>query len=368
MANTSKGLHYPLSRDLDQIRSRSEKDNVSLGIKNLAESVDTKLNDYVSTVGGFNSTLVVDPDGSDTSGNGGPNSPFKTIQKAHDYAEENIDLSKQVIIKINCGSYPENLLVTRPNIHFVGLNHGLTKSTVILGTVTIAISSAVGGYTNDTIAFENLFINGVTNSGSSVVTVSGNLGCTVVMKDVYVRTASAIAKCFDVINTAPSGNRLQIEHCRFLNNQSSGTTINLSNVNAADFSNITVFSGTGFALQTSTTYATIFNAIFDSILGQTTSLNILSPFVPGQNSLILGNVTLINPSVNGNGIDLASGVIANVAQTTFNVGTAAGTGFAVKGVSGAVFVNGNNLIVPGTNNKISTAITRVALLTSLTPA
>ena len=33
-----------------------------------------------------------------------------------------------------------------------------------------------------------------------------------------------------------------------------------------------------------------------------------------------------------------------------------------------MFINGNNVIVPGTNNKISTAITRVALGTALTPA
>jgi pectin methylesterase-like acyl-CoA thioesterase len=69
----------------------------------------------------YSQTLIVDPDGNDTTGNGAPNNPFQTIQAAHDYAEENIDLNKRVIVKINAGTYIENLLITRPRINFVGL-------------------------------------------------------------------------------------------------------------------------------------------------------------------------------------------------------------------------------------------------------
>jgi hypothetical protein len=311
-------------------------------------------------------TLFVDPNGNDETGNGKINTPFKTIQAAHDYANSNISASSQVIIKINCGTYSENLSVTRPNTHFVGLVNGQSKSTRLSGTVTINIGSSVAGTVNDIVTFENLLI--VTGSGASdVVTVTGNVGCSVFFKDAYIFTSSTTAKCLNVNNTASGGTKIEMKNVILQNQSSSGVSADFSNVYYANIDLLTCFGGTGSGMKITNTNAVVYNTRFENA-GGTNIVDVISPFAPGGVALVLANSTIGNPNANGNGINLESGTTSQVAQVGFNVGTAAGTGFAVKGVSGAVFINGNNVIVPGTNSKISTAITRVPLVTSLTPA
>lgn len=364
MTTTPKGLKYPSARDLQQIRSRSEIDNIALSIKRLAESTDTKLNDYVSISGGFDSTLTVDPDGSDTSGNGSPNAPFQTIQKAHDHAVANIDPAKRVVVKINAGEYVENLTVTRSRTNFVGLTEGMSKATRLAGALNINTSASVGSSGDDIISFENLIIS----ADSNVITLAGSFAHTTLFKDSQIITSSENAKCLDVTNNAVGGNRIYITNCIFSNKESSTTTIDFLNTAYANIQLLTVFNGTGKAMDITTTDAVIGNSRFESASGATTMIGANSSFNVGKPALSLANSWIVNPSANGNGIEIANGAITNVGQVAFSVGTSAGTGFAVKGVAGGVFVNGNNLIVPGTNNKISTAITRVALGTSLTPA
>jgi hypothetical protein len=314
-------------------------------------------------------TLIVDSNGNDTTANGGPNAPFQTLQAAHDYAASNNSASEQVIIKLNGGSYAGNLLVTRPNTHFVGPNYGQAKSTRLVGIVTVSTASSVSGYANDMVTFENMLIATGSNSGTSVVTIGGTVGCSVVLKDIYVFTSSVTAKCVDVTNTATSGIGLQLKNVLLQNSQSSGTTLNLFNTNYANIDLLTMYGGTGPGMEIATTNAVVYNTRFENV-GVSTVINAMSSFGAGQTALVLGNSTIANPSANGNGIDIAANAITNVAQVAFNVGTSVGTGFAVKGVGGSVFVNGNNLIVPGTNNKVSTAIGagNIPLGTSLTPA
>lgn len=312
----------------------------------------------------YNLTIVVDPEGDDVNGNGGPNNPFQTIQKAHDYAVANIDPAKQVVVKINAGEYVENLTVTRTRTSFVGLTDGMSKATRLAGTLNINTSASVGGSSDDIISFENFIIS----ANSNVITLAGSFAHTTFFKDNQIITSSENAKCFDVTNNAVGGNRIYITNCIFSNKESSATTIDFSNTAYANIQLLTVFNGTGKAINITTTDAVIGNSRFESASGATTMIGANSSFNVGKPALSLANAWIVNPSTNGNGIEIASGTIANVGQVAFSVGTAVGTGFAVKGVAGAVFVNGNNLIVPGTNNKISTAITRVALGTSLTPA
>jgi hypothetical protein len=325
-----------------------------------------------STSTSYAQTLIVDPNGDDNTANGGPNAPFQTLQAAHDYAASNNSASEQVIIKLNGGTYSGNLLVTRPNTHFIGPNYGQTKSTRLAGIVTVSTASSVSGTVNDMVTFENMLIATGTNSGTSVVTIGGTIGCSVFMKDVYVFTSSTSAKCLDVTNTVSGGVQVEIKNVVLQNQSSSGTTINLSNTYYANIDLLTIFGGTGPGMDISTTNAVVYNTRFENVGVSTTSavINVLSSFAPGQTALVLGNSTIANPSANGNGIDIAANAITNVAQVAFNVGTSVGTGFAVKGVLGSVFVNGNNLIVPGTNNKVSTAIGagNIPLGTSLTPA
>lgn len=312
-------------------------------------------------------TLLVDPNGVDATANGGPNSPFKTIQSAHDYAENNISASTQVIVKLNTGIYSENLSVTRPNIHFVGLVNGVSKSTRISGNVSVGITTSVGGPADTMISFENLLI--AASSGSSVMDVSGDIGCSVLLKDTYLFTSSSTSKCFVANNTANTGIKVEMKNVTLQNQSSSGITLDLSNTYYANIDLLTIFGGTGTSMDIKTTNAVVYNTRFETV-GVSTVINAISSFTAGKPALVLGNATIVNPSANGNGIDIASGAITNIAQVAFNVGTSVGTGRAVKGILGSVFVNGNNLIVPGTNSKVSAAIGagNIPLGTSLTPA
>jgi hypothetical protein len=313
----------------------------------------------------YSSTLTVDPNGDDTNGTGGPNDPFQTIQKAHDYAVANIDPAERVVVKINAGEYIENLTVTRSRTNFVGLTNGHSRSNTLRGNVNVQISNLTDTANTTTVAFENLLIVPVDGDNSDVFTVSGNIPCNIFLKDLQLFTWSTTAKCLFVNTSAPAGISVHVNNVLFQNELSSGATLDFSNTKYANLDGLFVFSGSGVCLDIKTTQAVVYNARFEKS-GTSAAINATSGF-GALPSLVLGNATISNSNADGVGIDIANSTV-NIGQTTFNVGTAAGTGFAVKGVSGAVFVNGNNLIVPGTNNKISTAITRVALGTSLTPA
>jgi hypothetical protein len=230
----------------------------------------------------------------------------------------------------------------------------------------INVSESIGGSANDFVSLENLLI--AADSGSSLITISGSSSHSTILNNLQVFTSAVNAKGLEVINDSAGGNEIFITNCVFSNKESSATTVDLFNTSFASIHRLTVRNGTGKAMDVTSTNAVIDNSRFESSIGATTMIGANSSFTVGGVSLILANSWIVNPSANGNGIEIANGAITNVGQVAFSVGTAAGTGFAVKGVSGAVFINGNNLIVPGTNNKISTAITRVALGTSFTAA
>jgi len=311
-------------------------------------------------------TLIVDPNGSDVTGNGGPNAPFQTLQAAHDYAAANNLASEQVVVKLNTGSYAGNLLVTRPNTHFVGPTNGVSKSTRISGIVTVSTASTVGGAASDMISFENILI--ASSSGTSAVTIGGTFGCTVMFKDAYVFTSSSTAKCVDVTNTAPGGVGIHMKNTQLQNQSSSGTTLDLSNTYYANLDLVTLFGGTGISMNITTTDAVVYNTRIEKT-GIGTAIVANSSFNAGKPSLVLGNATIVNPSSadNPDGILVPAGSIANIAQVAFNI---AGTGFAVKGSAGSVVVHGNNLFVPGTTNKISSGIGagNIPLTTTFTAA
>jgi hypothetical protein len=204
-----------------------------------------------STSTSYAQTLIVDPSGDDINGNGGPNAPFKTLQKAHDYANDNIPISNQVVVKLNTGNYVGNLSITRPNIHFVGLLGGVTKSTRISGTVNVGVATSVGGAANDMVSFENFLIT--SNAGPSVMTIGGSIGCAVKFKDIYVFTASSTSKCIDITNIANTGIQLDFKNVILQNQQSSGVTLDLSNTYYANVDQLIVYGGTGASININTT-------------------------------------------------------------------------------------------------------------------
>jgi hypothetical protein len=230
----------------------------------------------------------------------------------------------------------------------------------------INVSESIGGSANDFVSLENLLI--AADSDSSLITISGSSSHSTILNNLQVFTSAVNAKGLEVTNDSAGGNEIFITNCIFSNKESSATTVDLFNTSFADIHRLTVYNGTGKAMDVTSTNAVINNSRFESSVGATTMIGANSSFTVGGVSLILANSSIVNPSENGNGIEIAIGATAYIAQVSFFVGSALGTGFAVKGDTGSVAVTGNNLIVPGTNNKISTAITSVPLGTSLTPA
>jgi hypothetical protein len=304
----------------------------------------------LSNISNYESTITVDPAGSDTTGTGGVNYPFKTIQKAHDYAVANIDPTKRIVIKINAGEYAENLIITRTRTSFVGLTEGISHATRLSGTITIETSESIGGVNQDIVSFENILIT----AGSTVITVAGSFSHSTFFKDSQIYTDDN-AKCIDVTNQ--SGNRIYITNCICSNRNSSLPTVEFVKTAYANINGGIFFNGTGKAMNITSSNAIIANSRFEST-GATTMIGVDS------SSLSIANSWIVNPSPNGSGIEIASGATATVGQVAFSVGSAAGSGFAVKGVSGSIFVYGNNLIAPVTNNKISVAMSKIPLGTT----
>lgn len=357
------------NKQINQLPSGTANKNAIVAADNATLTITERvtLGDIAGLGHGCEGSSTIHVDGGRTdsyTADGGYYRPFKTIQNAHDYAVANIDPNKRVVVKVSAGEYTENLTVTRTRTSFVGLTEGISKATRLAGTLTINTSASIGGYADDIVSFENLLI--VANS--DVINVAGSFAHSTLFKDSQIFTSSENAKCLNVTNNAEGGNRIYITNCTFSNQQSSATTIEFLNTAYANISSGTFFNGTGKAMNITTTDAVVTNSRFESDSGAETMIGANSSFNSGKPALNVANAWIVNPSANGNGIEIASGAITNVGQVAFSVGVSTGTGFAVKGVSGAVFVNGNNLIVPGTNQKISTAITRVALGTSLTPA
>jgi hypothetical protein len=101
--------------------------NPSLGILTQADAPINKpfsYNLYVSAVSG-----------DDTTGTGQINNPYKTIGAAVAYANTISD-ANPVIINLACGTYTENVTITRDNTYITGGSTSLSSSTIINGIIT----------------------------------------------------------------------------------------------------------------------------------------------------------------------------------------------------------------------------------------
>jgi hypothetical protein len=95
---------------------------------------------YPPTAGGavaFSYNIYVSNiSGSDTIGDGKISNPYQTITKAIAVAGT-IAETNQVIINLACGTYTENLTISRANLYITGGSTSLSTATVINGSITI---------------------------------------------------------------------------------------------------------------------------------------------------------------------------------------------------------------------------------------
>jgi len=310
-------------------------------------------------VGTSSFVLVVDQSGNNSTANGSITKPFATIQSAHDYASNNFTSTDQVVIQVNPGMYTENLTLTRALTHIVGLTTGASKSTRIIGSITVnLITPILGGTSNDIFSIENLVVS------QNAVTLSGDQSYMFLAKNILFTTSESTGNNLKSTNTSTNGIKIELTDCLFENQNSSDVSIDLSNVWYGNFSQLSCYSGSNSVMKISNSNVIMFNSRLTTSTG-TNVIEAVSGFGGGV-SLIGGSLVIINSQANGNGVNISSGATVNIANSAFQVGTSAGTGRAVYGVSGSIFVNGTNTIIYGTNAKRSTAITNVPHVTSFT--
>lgn len=109
--------------------------------------------------------------GSDTTGDGKISNPYQTITKAIAVAGT-IAETNQVIINLACGTYTENLNITRDNLYIVGGSTSLSTATVINGSITVDTTGSsqlilVGGLSS--VYFTNFVYNNANAKNQSYV-------------------------------------------------------------------------------------------------------------------------------------------------------------------------------------------------------
>ena len=132
---------------------------------------------YPPTVGGatdFSYNIYVSNiSGSDTTGDGKISNPYQTITKAIAVAGT-IAETNQVIINLACGTYTENLNITRDNLYITGGSTSLSTATVINGSITVDTTGSsqlilIGGLSS--VYFNNfIYNNSVAKNQSYVIT------------------------------------------------------------------------------------------------------------------------------------------------------------------------------------------------------
>jgi hypothetical protein len=305
--------------------------------------------------------LVVDPLGDDNTANGAITKPFATIQAAHDYAANNVTSTSPVVIQVNPGRYTENITLTRALTHLVGLTTGAAKPTRIIGSITVnLITPVLGGTSNDIFSIENLVVS------QNVVTLSGDQSYMFLAKNVLFTTSESTGNNLKSTNTSNTGIKIELTDCLFENQNSSDVSIDLSNVWYGNFSQLSCYSGSNSVMKISNSSVIMFNSRLSTSTGNNV-IEAVSGF-GADVSLTGGSLVIINSNANGNGVNISSGATVNIVNSAFQVGTSAGTGRAVFGVAGSIFVNGTNTIIFGTNAKRSTAITNVPHVTTFTAA
>lgn len=114
---------------------------------------------------------VSNASGSDTTGDGKISNPFQTITKAITVAGT-IPETNQVIIVLACGTYTENLNITRDNLYITGGSTSLSTSTILNGSITVDTTGSsqlvlVGGLSS--LVFTNLIYNNANPKNQSYV-------------------------------------------------------------------------------------------------------------------------------------------------------------------------------------------------------
>lgn len=302
----------------------------------------------------LNAILYVSNGGADAVADGSPSNPFATIQAAHDYAAANFPATSHVSILLSPGSYA-GVTLTRPRTHITGM-HSMAHGARITGSIVIDPTTDIEGVYNSTFGLAEVLVTPAT--GNAIV-ITGDQALSVLGHRIKLWVGNASQSALQVNNTAAGGVRLEFADSTFQNTSTTGITCDVSNVFAGTFKNSNVYGGSNTAMKFVNSTLTL-NTVGISCAGS----DVVS--ITGSSVINAGNCTFGSSAANSNGINIGAGATAVIGQCAFDVPT--GTGYAVKGVAGSVFVYANNIIAYGKNNKISSAMTSVPMGTTFAPA
>lgn len=299
--------------------------------------------------------LVIDPSGSDVTGDGSINKPFASVQAAHNYAVTNIGSSLYVVLQVNPGNYSGNVVLTRPRTSIIGASDGDIRASWITGTITINMTSGATVLSSDIFGLENLI---VTSDSANVITLAGDQRYAFFARNVYAYTSGSTNSVLAVTNTSVGGIRLDLFKCN-LQSAGGGTVLSTTNTYYLNINNSLLQANSGPALSTSTTTSFISTTRMTTQTGSNVVVS-GTPFTSGQ-SMSFGVCTFESSATNGNGIYLLAGSVTTLGYCAFNVPS--GTGKAVGGDLGSVLVKSanNNQIAYNTNGNTGINVTVLSM-------
>lgn len=305
---------------------------------------------------GIYSVIYVTKGGNDSIADGSMTKPFLTITAAMNYINTTYPVTlgsgQEIVVVIGPGTYSENITVNRFLTHFTGLE-GKQKTTRINGQITVNSSTDYSGLYQNEVSFSNLFIS---NTNNSCITVSGTQPTSLDIFDCVLYTSGTGVPLI-MNNTAAGGNRLRVYI---------GDIIAVGNAPALDVANV---SNGAISTINSSSASTTYGWRFATSTITLTSIQLTSDTCANLISILSGTINIgysafTNTTANGTGIDVSSGATFVTSSVVYNI--VSGTGYAVRGVAGSVFVYSYNSMLPGTNTRISSAMTSIPMTTSFT--
>jgi hypothetical protein len=312
----------------------------------------------------------VDPSRTDinpAASTGNVNNPFLTITAALAYIEariadgtlSNFDPTAGIVLNpqfiILTSSTVENITLTRGHIYIVGETPNAGHVPIwIRGTVTITPGAVVKN-TNDF----GLFHVAVIASGAHVITVNGTNPARVYLEDVYAYANTSGYSCVYMTNSGAT-TKLEMTDCTV--SRASGSTYLIDVQNGyCKIGNLET-NGTGQVLNyANASSGTLLNSVVDADTGAIITLSGTVAF--GMGNCILNNTST---AANSYGVSMSGTASMQFGVCTFNIPAAQATNRAINGVAGNVVLYTGTVFQYGTCDKISTAITLIALDTTFT--
>lgn len=319
-------------------------------------ALSSSLQEKANKTFNFAYEIHVSKSGNNTGSTGKPYQPFLTLAAAIVYAEATFTSNEPVVIFIHPGEYLENITITRPRTHLIGVQ-GTNAFISQIGSVTIAPTSAPGGVYNSNFSVEGLLI-GASAGASACLIAAGTSEYSLHMRNVYLYADDPGQKGFIVTNTATVKPRFYLNDLLINNTPCGAAAVELSN-SVSQIKNTTIYSGNGTCLKVNSTASVLAGFCLLETSG-TLGIELAAT------TLTLTTSSVTASGANAVGVSVATGGTYTTIQNFYNV--ASGSGYAISGSAGGVVTHATNTFAYGSNNKTKNTLTLVSHSTTMVPS